>query len=62
MRGKMKTVKEYAFTDLDTIVMPFWKWVCRDCHKEYPEDYKFTTEPKKCDCGGVVDFVPLVAV
>ncbi len=33
----------------------FWVWKCRDCQKEYPERYKFTTTPYKCGCGGMVD-------
>ena len=33
----------------------FWIWKCRDCPRNYPERYKFTTVPYRCDCGGMVD-------
>ena len=41
-----------ADEDLKTRI---WVWKCRDCKKEYPEHYKFTTTPYRCGCGGMVD-------
>jgi hypothetical protein len=40
-----------------------WKWICRDCKKEYPESGEGLQEGKNpsglplklCTCGGVVD-------